>query len=110
MMQQPQSKTAQSAEPVAVINTNPLPVGDSRPSHSEKPFLVIVLDEADSSCSYGVVRAKDEEAAECKAVDERKEDHDLEDLDDEEAGFQALATFSRDDILYILGEMDGPSA
>ena len=75
-------------------------------SEPGKPFLVIVRDDADATYSYGVVRAPDEESAERQAVDAPKEDHGLGDLNDEEAGFEAVATFSRDDLVYWLGEMD----
>jgi hypothetical protein len=51
------------------------------------------------------VRAKHCEEAEEKAVAQRKADHDLSHLDDEAAGFKAIAVYSHDYLLEIVRQM-----
>jgi hypothetical protein len=75
---------------------------------SEQPFLVIVLDESDDTGCGVVVRAQDSEAAERKALDERKAEHDLSDVDDEAAGFKAVAVFGYEYLVEIVREMEMP--
>ena len=70
------------------------------------PFLVVVLDEADATASAVVVQAEHYEAAEKKAVAQRKAENDLSDLDDEAEGFKAIASHSREQLADFLREMD----
>jgi hypothetical protein len=71
-------------------------------------FLVIVMDEAAGTGSDRVVKAADDEAAAREAVQRSKADHDLGDLDDEAAGFKAIAVYSQEDLVRILKVMELP--
>ena len=102
MNKKPYTESAHPPTGLAVVYKEPSHAG--RPS-PEKPYLVVLLDKADESYSYHVVRAEDEDAAERQVVDERKADHDLSALDDEAAGFQAILTFSKDALEEIIGQM-----
>jgi hypothetical protein len=75
---------------------------------SDRPFLVIVLDESDNSGGGVVVRAEHLEAAERKALDERKAEHGLSDLDDQAAGFKAIVVLGYDDLLGVVRDMEMP--
>jgi hypothetical protein len=70
--------------------------------------LVAVLDEATRSCCSPVVRAADEEAAAQQALQGCKAEHDLGDLDDQAAGFKAVAVYSQEDVVRILSVMELP--
>jgi hypothetical protein len=95
MNKKPYAESAHPTTRTAVTGKESSRAGHPAP---EKPYLVVLLDKADESYSYHVVRAEDEDAAERQVVDERKADHDLSSLDDEAAGFQAVLTFSKDDL------------
>jgi len=79
------------------------------PQHaSDRCFLVILFDEsADTGCGV-VVRAEHAEAAERKALDKRKAEHDLRDVDDEAAGFKTIAIFGYDYLVQVVREMEMP--
>jgi hypothetical protein len=66
------------------------------------------MDEADGTCCGSVVKAADEEAAALEAVRQCNADHDLDDLDDEAAGFKAVAVYGREDLVRIQKVMELP--
>jgi len=72
------------------------------------PFLVIVLDQALGTSCERLVRAVDDEAAARMAVQECKDDSELSNQSDEEAGFKAIAIFDRRDLAHILRMRDLP--
>jgi hypothetical protein len=84
------------------------PEAKSTPVTTNGPFLVIVLDEADVTSSAVIVQAEHYEAAEEKAVAQRKAENDISDLDDEAAGFNAVASYSREQLADFLREMELP--
>jgi hypothetical protein len=108
MTKRNRNQSDQPANPADNIDAKAVASPCSRVSASEKPFLVIVLDEADTTGRGLVVRATDWDAAERKALDQCKADQDLSDLDDKAAGFKALLFFSYDHLLDMVREMQLP--
>jgi hypothetical protein len=100
MLTETGSKPARSANPKARPNR-------SGPAE-EEPFLVIVLDQADDTGHGLVVRAEHYEAAETKALERFKADNELSHLSDADAGFKAIATYSRDCLHSFVREMELP--
>jgi hypothetical protein len=99
-----QSRLAQPEKQAAPSGAISTPV----PTRSQRAFLVVVLDEADGTASPVIVHAEHYEAAEEKAVALRKAENDLSDLDDEAAGFRAVASYSREQLANFLREMELP--
>ena len=100
-----QSASAQPGKRAARSNAKTTPVATS----GQRTFLVLVLDEAIETCCGPVVKAADEEAAALAAVQRGKADHDLSDnLDDEAAGFTAVAVYSREKLQQIVNKMELP--
>jgi hypothetical protein len=99
-LKQPGAATGRSAAPSGKA-TAAVSGGAERPPTR---FIVFVLDMADESVSYQIVRTRNEQAAERLAVENRKRDHDLEYETDESAGFRALGAFDVADLLDFLRE------
>ena len=99
-----QNQAAQSEDQAAPSIAKSTPA----PTRSQRAFLVVVRDEADGTCCGSVVKAADEEAAALEAVRRCKADQGLDDLDDQAAGFKAVAVYSGEDLVRILNVMEMP--
>ena len=66
------------------------------------------MNEASGTCCSRVIKAADAELGAVEAVHQCKADHDLAELDDEAAGFKAVAIYSKEHLAQILRTMELP--
>jgi hypothetical protein len=77
--------------------------GKRSPEGIDPAFLVFTFDDAFKSVSWEVVWAADEDAAAETAMDQLRKENDGDD-----AGFEVVATLSREQVNGLLSIMDNP--